>query len=281
MIPSPSELQYFVEVASTLNISRAAERLGISQPSLSQAVRRLEDGLGVPLLIRGKAGVQLTRAGQRFVVQARHLLAEWDKLADQTLREETQVTGRYVIGCHPAVALYTLPHFLPRLVSEHPGLEVKLVHGLSRQVTDDIIGFKVDFGLVVNPTQHPDLVIKVLARDDVLLWTGPENAVKDVLICDPDLLQTQAILKQLERKGLSFRRTLTSGSLEVIASLVASGAGTGILPTRIAQRDPGLGLSPLAGSPRHQDRICLAYRADAQKSAASRTIAQAMLSCLG
>jgi len=52
MIPSPADLGYFMEVASTLNVSRAAERLGISQPSLSLAIRRMEEALGAPLLVR-------------------------------------------------------------------------------------------------------------------------------------------------------------------------------------------------------------------------------------
>lgn len=283
MIPSPAELHYFVEVAGTLNISRAAERLGISQPSLSLAVKRLEDGLGVELLIRSKSGVALTRAGQRFVVRARILLHEWERLSAESLREETTLAGRYVIGCHPSVALYSLPHFLPDLLDAYPSLEVKLVHGLSRQITDDVIGFKIDFGIVVNPVEHPDLVIKVLAKDEVTLWHAPKThalakaeAAEGVLICDPDLLQTQSILKQMAKKGLVFKRTISSSSLEVVTLLVAAGAGVGILPGRVAEREKGLGLKPLASAPRFADKICLIYRADAQKTPASKLLVQRM-----
>lgn len=119
MIPSPAELHYFVEVANTLNISRAAERLGISQPSLSLAVRRLEDALGVELLVRNKSGVNLTRAGQKFVLQARQLLHEWERLSSEAVRAESTLTGRYTIGCHSSVALYSLPGFLPKLMQVH------------------------------------------------------------------------------------------------------------------------------------------------------------------
>lgn len=287
MIPSPAELHYFVEVASTLNISRAAERLGISQPSLSLAVKRLEDGLGVELLIRSKSGVALTRAGQRFVKEARLLLQEWDKLSSAAIKEETTLSGRYVIGCHQSVALYSLQHFLPALLKEHASLEIKLVHGLSRQITDDVIGFKVDFGIVVNPVEHPDLVIKELDKDEVTLWTVPKSsATKDaeagrgVLICDPDLLQTQSIIKQMEKKGLSFKRTVTTGSLEVVMSLVASGAGVGIIPGRVVGSRPDLGLKAISGAPKFQDRICLIYRADAQRTPASKMLMQSMAKCL-
>src|SRR5438046_2518943 len=82
-------------------------------------------------------------AGQKFVVQARVLLHEWERLAQAATREETTLSGRYVLGCHPSVGLYTLPGLVPKLLTEHPELDLKLVHGLSRQITDEVIGFKV------------------------------------------------------------------------------------------------------------------------------------------
>lgn len=286
MLPSPAELSYFIEIASTLNISRAAERLGISQPSLSLAVKRLEDALGTDLLIRSKSGVHLTRAGQKFVSQARVLLHEWERLSEAAVREETTLSGRYVIGSHPSVALFTLPGVLPALMEAHPELELKLMHGLSRQVTDEVIGFKVDFGIVVNPVEHPDLVIKTLARDEVTLWAGAggeaeakAEAGAGVLICDPDLLQTQAIQKQMAKRGMIFTRTITSSSLELIASLTAEGAGIGILPGRVATRERHLKLSAIDGAPKFADKICLIYRADAQKTAASKVLIGTIAKC--
>src|SRR5688572_18174835 len=130
MLPTSYELKYFSEVAQTLNISRAAERLGISQPTLSLSIQKLESSVGVPLLLRNKSGVKLTKAGQKFVMQARHLLGEWDRIKEGTLRDEAQISGRYTIGCHPSVAIYSLPVFLPKLVQEYPALEFKLVHDL-------------------------------------------------------------------------------------------------------------------------------------------------------
>jgi DNA-binding transcriptional LysR family regulator len=287
MLPSPAELSYFIEIASTLNISRAAERLGISQPSLSLAVKRLEDALGIELLIRSKSGVHLTRAGQKFVSQARVLLHEWERLGEAAVREESTLTGRYVIGCHPSVGLYTLPNIVPLLMAQHAELELKLMHGLSRQVTDEVIGFKVDFGIVVNPVEHPDLVIKTLGKDEVTLWVGADGAAakaaqagQGVLICDPELLQTQSIQKQMQKRGMMFTRTITTSSLELATSLVASGAGAGILPGRVATRMPAQKLAPVEGAPRFQDKICLVYRADAQKTAASKALIAAIAKCL-
>ncbi len=281
-LPSSSELHYFLEVAHTLNLSRAAERLGVSQPALSLAMQRLENSFGVPLLIRSKTGVQLTRGGQRLVTDARTLLHSWEKLRGDALLDHSKISGRFVLGCHASVALYALPSFLPTLLSENPSLEFKLVHDLSRRLTEDVVSFKVDFGIVVNPAPHPDLVIKRLCKDEVSFWvTDPPSSAQDpysgqgTLICDPDLVQSQALLKQMNRKGLKFARTLSSSSLEVITELVGRQAGVGILPGRVALRVPGLKLKPLPGDlPKLIDHICLVYRADAQKSPASRLIAR-------
>jgi LysR family transcriptional regulator, cell division regulator len=280
MIPSASDLQYFIEVANTLNVSRAAERLGVSQPALSLAIQRLEGNFGVPLLIRSKSGVQLTKNGQKLLGQARALMMEWEKIRSEALQDESQISGRYTLGCHVSVALYSLPSFLPALVRDNARLEIKLVHDLSRKITEDVISFKVDFGIVVNPTPHPDLVIRTLGKDEVKFWIGKgSEKVQDptsgeaVLICEPDLAQSQSLIKQAAKKGWKFKRTLTSSSLEVIRSMTSEGAGIGILPSRVAT-SLSLGLKPLKESPKFEDEVCLVYRADAQKSFTGKHLAR-------
>jgi DNA-binding transcriptional LysR family regulator len=283
MLPSPSDLRYFLEIAQTLNVSRAAERLGVSQPTLSVAVRRLEASLGTELLIRTKTGVRPTHSGNRLAAQARRLLNEWDRVRDAVLRDDNEIRGRYVLGCHPSVAMYSLPLVLPRLFADNPGLEVRLVHELSRKITEDVISFKVDFGIVVNPWEHPDLVIKPLCRDEVTVWscrrpTPLQNLETGdaVLFANPEMQQVQHLLKQFKKKGLRYGRLVASDSLEVLTSLVAAGAGAGILPGRVASRVPSLGLRAVPGAPAYADRVCLVYRADAQRTPASRALARAI-----
>jgi LysR family transcriptional regulator, cell division regulator len=209
-LPSASDLRYFLEVSHTLNVTRAAERLGIAQPSLSQALKRLEDALGAPVLVRGKSGVQLTHAGRKLASRARDLLEEWEKLRRETARDEREIRGRYVIGAHPAVALYTLERVLPALLKDHPGLEISLAHDLSRKILEDVVSFKVDFGLVMNPVKHPDLVLRRLFSDEVSVWTAAApSALQDhrtgdgVLIYDPALGQSQTVLAGLSRAACS------------------------------------------------------------------------------
>ncbi|TNE98834.1 MAG: LysR family transcriptional regulator [Deltaproteobacteria bacterium] len=278
MLPNAHDLRSFVEISKAENLSRAAERLGTSQPALTQAVKRLETSMGQSLLVRSKSGVKLTRAGQRLVRESRELLAKWEQLVSETARDENEIRGRYTLGIHPSVALYTLDHFLPELLQAYSELQIDLVHDLSRKITESVISFQVDFGIVVNPAQHPDLVILELFKDEVRFFTSkkktpmndPQSNEK-VLILEPSLNQAQDVYNKSQKKGLNFKRSLSSSNLEVIARLTSNGAGLGILPSRVAKKeDPTL--MPLENSPVFKDSICLVYRHDFLKSEAARTM---------
>lgn len=279
MLPSPSEVQYFLEVAGTLNISRAAERLGITQPTLSLSIQRLEQSIGSPLLLRGKTGVRLTRAGTRFAAQARALLDQWEKLRNDARSEETEIRGSVSIGCHTSVALYSVPGFAAQIMQEHPDLEISFRHDLSRRITEGVISFELDCGIVVNPVAHPDLRIVPLCSDEVQFWRSSGSFAGDVLICDLDLVQTQTLINKGKKLGSEgqFRRKITTSSLEVAAKLAALGAGVAILPTRVAKLEPSNRLKPLfSKGPVFEDKICLIYRPDAQRGLAFKTVMRAI-----
>lgn len=267
MIPSPGDLTYFIEVATAQNISRAAERLGISQPSLTVAIQRLEHSVGAPLLIRSKKGVVLTQSGKQLLIHARELMQRWETIKTSTLASTHDIQGHYTIGCHASVALYSLSGFMGDLLEDNPKLEIKLMHDLSRKVAERVIQTEVDLGIVVNPVQHPDLVIRKLCDDEVSFWVGKgSRKIQDfqsgeaVLICDPELLQTQDLQKKLKKSGLSYKRVLTTSNLEVVTELTAKGAGIGIIPGRVAATALGKGLARVPKAPVFRDEICLIYR---------------------
>src|SRR5579862_1970744 len=126
MLPSPAELAYFLEVSATLNLSRASERLGISQPSLSLAIKRLEETLGTSLFVRHKRGVTLTQAGKQLLLYARQLLQYWENTKSKVLASQQEVQGCFTLGCHSTVAIYMVSGFLSDLLENHPKLEIHL-----------------------------------------------------------------------------------------------------------------------------------------------------------
>ena len=140
--------------ARSKNISRAAERLGIGQPSLSQAIQRLERILSTKLFDRFKTGIQLTAAGHRLLIEGKSALEAWDRLNAKTRAAESEIQGHFTIGCHSAVGAYTLPKFLEKIFRQYPEIELRLRHALSREILEEVVSFQVDFGLVMNPAPH-------------------------------------------------------------------------------------------------------------------------------
>lgn len=283
VIPSANEITYFLEVAETLNLSRAAERLGISQPSLSLAIQRLEQSIGVPILLRSKKGVTLTQAGRTLLQHSRGLQQAWEEVITRAVKSQDEVTGRFTIGCHPSVARYSIGHFLPDFLEANPDIEVSLVHDLSRRIVESVISMRVDLGIVVNPARHNDLIIKKLASDEVTFWVGGGSrsiqdykSSKSVLVCDPDLAQTQELLKKVQKAGIKVQRVVKSSNLEVIADLVAEGAGIGILPSRVAEnaKKP---LHRIRNAPAFIDEIALVYRMEQKDVRAVQALSSAIV----
>lgn len=280
MLPSFYDLKYFLEVAQTLNISRAAERLGVSQPSLSTALKRLEDVVGVELIIRSKTGVQLSAEGKSFELKAKELLRSWEELTSTLHKNKAEPNGRFMLGAHTSVALYSTPHFLGSLLDKYTKLEMKLVHGMSRILVEKLISFELDAALVINPIKHPDLVLTELGTDEVAFYVSPKTKGerKKILLCDLELNQTQELMKKAAKLNLSFDRIIESKSFEWICEACAEGLGVALLPGRVATRDPNKKLQKLGSSPVYKDTLVLAYRADHLKSPASKKIVSEIVS---
>jgi DNA-binding transcriptional LysR family regulator len=273
--PNAWDLRYFQEIARTGNLSRASERLGVGQPALSLALKRLEDGLEVSLFFRRNRGLTLTSAGQRLLRESNRLLAAWESVVSESRKSETEMVGRYTLGCHSSVAIYALKDVMRDLYSSFSGIEIHLVHGLSRVICEGVISGSIDFGIVVNPVKHPDLVIHKLASDEVCFWRSAKG-LEDVLIYNPALNQSQSLIKKIKRKN-PFERSIASENLEVIATLAGSGVGTAILPSRVAKA-MAPGLKKIETYPSYIDEITFIYRADLPKTSSSKCIVDLMKS---
>jgi len=273
--PTLNELEYFNEVAKTKNISRASERLGITQPSLSLALQRLETSLGTPLFIRSKTGVQLTQAGVQLLSESKKFLSQWKSIRENILKASDELTGKYTLGCHPSVGLYCLHLFLPNILQKYQNINFDFSFDLSRKITEEVISFQLDFGIVINPTPHPDLVLKKITTDKVGFWQAAQKQkTNETLLCDTHLFQTQSLLKKIKSVH-TFKRVMHVPNLEVILSLTAQGAGIGILPSRVAQNINSKNLSlelVNAKWPTYSDELYLIYRADTQKTKSSKIL---------
>ena len=257
---SQTDLKYFLELAKTQHLTRAAERLAVTQPALSHSLKRLEAEVGCALFIRSKKGMMLTAAGEKLRSSADDLLQRWQEIKSSALSEVEKEQGFIRLGCHTAVAQYALKEILPQFLRQYPQVQFQLQHGLSRHMTEQVISSALDVAFAVNPVEHPDLIIKEICEDEVCLWKAKGCQNEDVLFVDSNLLQVQSILSRLQKKGWHFKRVIESSSLEVISNLVASKAGYGIVPSRVLQQFKESQLEKVKDSPVFHDKICLVYK---------------------
>ena len=144
------QLAYFVAVADAQHFTRAADQVGVAQPSLSQQVRALERELGAPLLQRTRGNVSLTDAGEALLPVARRMLADADA-ARRRIREVLQLDrGRVRLGATPSLCTGLLPGVLAGFHRDHPGIELAIQEGGSRDLQRGLAEGALDFALVVD-----------------------------------------------------------------------------------------------------------------------------------
>lgn len=268
MLPNSNDLMYFLELYNIKNVSRAAERLGITQPSLSVSLQRLESTLNIKLFSRSKSGLQATKEAEILAKDVEAFLEEWQRIGNKAKQVKNQIKGNIKIGCHSSVASYALTPWLKALSKKHQDLEFTFIHDLSRKILEQIVSYKVDLGLIINPIQHPDLVITKLINDEINLRCAKKFDTK-TLIYDPSLMQTQQLLLSLKKHKISFARHITSSSLELIEQLTSEGIGVGILPRRLCKTNLNIYDKKIKAI---QDQLCLVYRFDLPKTSSFETI---------
>ena len=262
---APQDLKYFLELARTLHLTRASERLAVSQPTLSHSLKRLEADLSAELFVRTKKGLRLTPAGERLKEAASDLQMRYDDLVSSVQNDLHGEQGLIRVGCHTAVAQFVLKEFLPDFLNKYPRINVHLTHGLSRHMTEQVVSENLDVAFAVNPYEHPDLIIRELFEDEVTIWKAKSCKNNDVLFADTHLVQSQEILAKFQKRFGRYQRLIESGSLEVIANLVAGGAGHGVLPERVIRLHENARVERLKEAPIFRDKICVVYKSNFRK----------------
>jgi len=161
-------LRYFVAVAETLHFGRAAERLRIAQPPLSQQIRRLEDELGVRLFDRTNRRVDLTEAGRVFLLEARRTLAQADRAARAALRAHRGELGRLTIGYMASAELTVLPRVLPAFRERYPDVEIRLQILPPREQFQRLRDGRLHVGFVRLPVVERGLAIVPIYREPLV-----------------------------------------------------------------------------------------------------------------
>lgn len=231
------QLSYFLALAEERHFGKAAARVHVTQPALSMQIREMEEGLGLPLIERGRE-IRLTPAGREVARRAARVLADVAKIEGMARRQA--LGGRLNIGIIPTVAPYLLPDLLPRLP-----LELRVREAQTDQLLAALMDGALDAAVIASPHMRNDLVTEPLFRDNFLLAgnaarlasLGSVEALRPVAL-DPDHLllldEGHCLADQaLEVCGLERRHSqvdLGASSLSTLAGLVGQGMGFTFLP---------------------------------------------------
>jgi LysR family hydrogen peroxide-inducible transcriptional activator len=248
-LPSPRQLRYLVTLSETLNFRRAAERLFVTQSTLSAGIKELESLLGATLLERDKRSVRVTPIGERIVERARSLLAQAEDLVILARGAQEPLAGLLRLGIIPTVAPFLLPAIMPAARRDYPRLQLYLREDMTARLMEQLHAGDLDFALIALPYDTGDLLVKELfrdefwfvARDDDPLARLKEIAVRQIDLERVLLLEEGHCLREhsIEACGASrmARREggLEATSLYTLLQMVEGGLGVTLLPEMIVK----------------------------------------------
>jgi DNA-binding transcriptional LysR family regulator len=169
-------LRSFVAVVEERSFSRAAERLQIAQPAVSQQIRRLERQLGAALLLRSTRRVEPTAAGERLLPRARSILADVDRAAAEVGLAQAGLAGRVAVGFVGTATYDLLPRVARTVRSQLPDVELEL-HGerLSPSLVDDLVARRLDVAVMRDPDPDPSLVVRPLRSERLVVALAADH----------------------------------------------------------------------------------------------------------
>lgn len=241
------KLELFIVLAREGHFGRAAVECGISQPSLSAAIRQLEDQLGVVLVVRGTRYQGLTPEGQRVLEWAKRIVGD-----ARTMREEMRAAKSGLSGHIRLAAIPTALAMIPRLTepfqTKHPDVTFSVVSRTSLQVLSQLDSFEIDAGItyldneplgrVTSVPLYAERYTLVTAQGtlysdrDTVTWHEMENV--RLCLLTPDMQNRRIINQHLEQAGVTVEPTLESNSMVVLLSHVSTGQWASIMPRNVA-----------------------------------------------
>jgi DNA-binding transcriptional LysR family regulator len=244
------QLHSFLEVARTRNFTRAAERLHIAQPALSEQIRRLEEELGARLFDRGRRESPLTAAGKVLAERAEGLLEGVESARRAVMDVVGLRAGRVVVGAIPSVSACLLPPVVAGFRAKYPQVELVLVEGTSELVAEWVENGRADLGVVQLPIATQRLASADLLCEPFVVLVGAGHglagggpiALAD-LAGEPFVVYKgrarEVALAACLAAGFAPKIACETGELETVRSLVGAGLGVALLPQLAARRSGG------------------------------------------
>lgn len=295
-----TELRYIVTLAQERHFGRAAERCFVSQPTLSVAVKKLEEELGIALFERSKSTVQVTPLGEKIVEQAQRVLEQTSVIKELANAGKDQLASPLRLGAIYTIGPYLFPHLIPELRRGAPQMPLYIEEGFTGNLRRKLRSGELDAIIIALPFTETDVVTKALYEEafEVLMpadhpWSGRDVIQKEELLKERLLLlgeghcfrdQILEACPAISQKLNSPNNTLTAegGSLETIRHMVASKLGITVLPSSAVgtvHYESGLLVSRPFAPPAPARTVAIAWRASFPRPKAIDAVTEAIARC--
>ncbi|VBA31617.1 HTH-type transcriptional regulator BenM [Mycobacterium attenuatum] len=268
-------LRYFVTVAEERHFGRAAERLHIAQPPLSQQIQKLERQLGVELIDRSRRPIELTDAGHALFAEATLALTHAERAFAAARRAATGQLGHIRIGALQAAVDGVLAHLMRAHRRNYPAVKLEVAVLDTAEQMAQLVAHRIDIGFVRGPVDEPSLTIQTLLDDPLAAVVCVDHPLAEHQRLAPSLLADQPmilltrsaaattyadVVELFRMHGIEPPIVDEVARIQTILALVASGAGSALLPTSFINLSrQGVRFIPLDG-PVPQRPLALAWR---------------------
>lgn len=285
------QLRYFIVLCEELHFTRAAEKLGIAQPSLSQQIQLLEKEVGTPLIDRiGKKNV-ITEAGQVLLKHSYQIFHELSQAEAAMSEIQGLEKGRLQIGALLTVVNYVLPPSVLQFHEAYPNIELSIQGLRTGDIIKALLQNELDLGILALPVMHEDLETIPLFKENLVLVAHVEDSIHKEKAVSLDILQElpsillpnhyfirQTINEQCERFSFTPKPVMEMTTMESIVNMVAHQAGVTILPEGYVDyiRHPELRKVPIT-DPALTREVGIVYRKNKFLCAASRVFMEQLI----
>lgn len=294
-----TELRYLVNLEKERHFGRAAERSFVSQPTLSVAIRKLEETLDVTLFERNRGEVRPTLVGERICAQAKRVLAEAALVEDLAKEGKDELVGPVRLGAIYTVGPYLLPYLVPMLRETAPRMPLILEENFTAQLLEQLQDNELDAALVALPIESSNLhVWSVYDEDFIVLlpqnhrWadreviSANEMGEENLLLLGPGHCFREQVVEACPKcidSNAPGPRPQTGSSLETIRHMVASDIGISVLPRSSHENRPEESQQYLVArpftDPAPQRRVALIWRKSFPRPNAIKALRTAIVTC--